>query len=127
MRAVEIPTHPRDGISLEALRFAVESMPIKACLVIANHNNPLGSRIPDAAKQELVAMLAEREIPLIENDIYGEIHFDAHRPTVAKAYDGKGLVLLCSSFSKTLCPGLRVGWVAAGALPRRRRMGTSTP
>ncbi len=114
LRAVEIPTHPRDGISLEALRFATDSMPIKACLVIANHNNPVGSRIPDAAKEELVGMLAEREIPLIENDIYGEIHFDAHRPTAVKAFDRKGLVLLCGSFSKTLGPGLRVGWVAAG-------------
>jgi DNA-binding transcriptional MocR family regulator len=114
LRALEIPTHPRNGISLEALRFAVESMPVKACLVIANFNNPLGSRIPDAAKQELVKMLADRGIPLIENDIFGEIHFDAHRPATAKAFDQKGLVLLCSSFSKTLCPGYRVGWVAAG-------------
>jgi DNA-binding transcriptional MocR family regulator len=114
LRAVEIPTHPRDGISLEALRFATDAMPIKACLVIANHNNPLGSRIPEAAQQALVALLAQRDIPLVENDIYGEIHFDAHRPTAVKAFDQKGLVLLCSSFSKTLGPGLRVGWVAAG-------------
>lgn len=114
LRALEIPTHPRDGISLEALQFAVESMPVKACLVIANHNNPLGSRIPDAAKKALVDLLAAKAIPLIENDIYGEIHLDAHRPTTAKAYDRNGMVLLCSSFSKILCPGFRVGWAAPG-------------
>lgn len=114
LRALEIPTGPRDGISLEALRFAVQSMPVKACLVIANHNNPLGSRIPEEAKRELVRLLAGRGIPLIENDIYGEIHFDAHRPSTAKSYDRDGMVLLCSSFSKTLCPGFRVGWTAPG-------------
>ena len=120
LRAVEIPTHPRDGISIEALRFATESMPIKACLVIANHNNPLGSRIPDAAKEELVAMLAEREIPLIENDIYGEIHFDAHRPTAVKAFDRKGLVLLLVFQNPQPWPARGLG--RGGALPRQCRM-----
>lgn len=59
-------------------------------------------------------MLARHEIPLIENNISGEIYFSEQRPTVAKAYDRKGLVLLCSSFSKDLCPGYRVGWVVPG-------------
>jgi len=74
----------------------------------------LGRCIPDENKQELVEMLARHEIPLIENNISGEIYFSEQRPTVAKAYDRKGLVLLCSSFSKDLCPGYRVGWVVPG-------------
>ena len=114
LRALEIPTHPRDGIRLDALRFAIDAMPVKACLVISNFNNPLGSRIADDAKRDLVHLLAGRNIPLIENDIFGEIHYAAHRPVVAKAFDDNGLVLLCSSFSKTLCPGYRVGWAAPG-------------
>ncbi|MGQ9598880.1 MAG: aminotransferase-like domain-containing protein [Anaerolineae bacterium] len=114
LRALEVPTHPRYGISLEALRFAIEHTPVRACLVISNFNNPLGSCIPDENKKELVALLARHDIPLIENDIYGELCFSEQRPTVAKAYDRKGLVMLCSSFSKDLAPGYRVGWVVPG-------------
>ena len=114
LRALEIPTHQRDGISLDALRFAIEHNPIKAVLTISNFNNPLGSCIPDDKKKELVVMLAERDIPLIENDVSGEIYFTERRPFVAKAYDKKGLVMLCSSFSKDISPALRVGWTAPG-------------
>lgn len=114
LKALEIPTHPRQGISLDALRFAIEHNPVRACLVISNFNNPLGSAIPDEHKRALVKVLADKDIPLIENNIFGEIYFGDQRPTVAKAYDRKGLVLLCSSFSKDLCPSYRVGWVAPG-------------
>ncbi len=114
LQALEIPTHPRYGISLAALRFALAHNPVRACLVISNFNNPLGSCIPDDNKKELVELLARYDIPLIENNIFGEIYFDDERPGVAKAYDRKGLVMLCSSFSKDLCPAYRVGWVAPG-------------
>ncbi len=114
LRALEIPTHPRDGISLEALRFAIEHNHVSACLVISNFNNPLGSCIPDEHKRALVSLLAECEVPLIENDIFGELYFGEARPSVAKAYDRNGLVMLCSSFSKILAPGYRVGWVVPG-------------
>ncbi|MGZ9165721.1 MAG: aminotransferase-like domain-containing protein [Anaerolineales bacterium] len=114
LRALEIPTHPRDGISLEALEFAIEHNPIRAVLVISNFNNPLGSQIPDEKKKELVNLLAHHDIPLIENDVSGEIYFDEKRPLVCKAFDKKGLVMLVSSFSKDISPGLRVGWVAPG-------------
>ncbi len=114
LRALEIPTHQRDGISLDALQFAIEHNRIKAVLVISNFNNPLGSCMPDEKKRALVELLAEYEIPLIENDVFGEIYFTDKRPTVAKAYDKKGLVILCSSFSKDISPGLRVGWTVPG-------------
>jgi DNA-binding transcriptional MocR family regulator len=114
LKALEIPTHPREGISLEALEFAIEHTPVQACLVISNFNNPLGSCIPDNKKEDLVRLLAAHDIPLIENDIFGEIYFTDRRPAVAKSYDRKGLVMLCSSFSKDICPGSRVGWVAPG-------------
>ncbi|MGC4043948.1 MAG: PLP-dependent aminotransferase family protein [Armatimonas sp.] len=114
LKALEIPTHPRDGISLEALTNAVETVSVKACVVVSNYNNPLGSRIPDENKRKLVELLAARDIPLIEDDNYGELSFDTARPMVAKAFDTNGLVLLCASFSKTLAPGYRIGWVAPG-------------
>ena len=114
LKALEIPTHPRDGISLDALRFALENHTVKACLVISNFNNPLGSCIPDSHKKDLVELLAAHDIPLIENDIFGDLHFAKKRPLSAKAFDTDGRVLWCGSFSKTLSPGLRVGWAAPG-------------
>lgn len=114
LRALEIPTHPREGISLDALQFAIEHNAVKAVLVISNFNNPLGSCIPDEKKKELVRLLERYDIPLIENDVSGEIYFTDKRPMVCKAFDQKGLVMLCSSFSKDISPALRVGWTAAG-------------
>jgi len=114
VRVLEIPTHPRDGISLGALQFAIEHNPVRAVLVISNFNNPLGSCIPDDRKKEMVELLKRHDIPLIENDVSGEIYFSEKRPTVAKAFDDKGLVMLCSSFSKDISPDLRVGWAAPG-------------
>jgi DNA-binding transcriptional MocR family regulator len=116
LRALEIPTHPRDGISLEALQFAIEHNPVRAVLTISNFNNPLGSCIPDEKKKELVKMLARYDIPLIENDVSGELYFGEKRPLTAKAFDKKGLVMLCSAFSKDISPALRVGWTVPGKL-----------
>jgi DNA-binding transcriptional MocR family regulator len=114
LRVLEIPTHPTTGVSLEALRFAIEHHPIRACLFMTNFSNPLGATIPEESKKELVELLAKHEIPLIEDDIHGELNFNGERPKAAKAFDKKGLVLLCSSFSKDLAPGYRIGWIAAG-------------
>jgi DNA-binding transcriptional MocR family regulator len=114
LQALEIPTHPRNGISLYALRFALEHNRVSACIVNSNFSNPLGSCIPDKNKQTLAALVSEYKIPLIENDIFGEIYFGEQRPPTVSAYDQEGLVMLCSSFSKTLAPGYRVGWVVPG-------------
>jgi DNA-binding transcriptional MocR family regulator len=99
---------------VEALAFALDNHSVQACVVISNFNNPLGSCIPDDRKESLVNLLARHDIPLIENDIFGDIHFSPKRPLSAKAFDTAGRVLWCGSFSKTLSPGLRVGWAAPG-------------
>ncbi|MCP4720180.1 MAG: PLP-dependent aminotransferase family protein [Desulfobacteraceae bacterium] len=114
LKALEIPTHPRKGISIEALQFALDNHSVSACIVISNFNNPLGSCIPDQQKKALVSLLARKQIPLIENDIFGDMHFADKRPLSARAFDTQGNVLWCGSFSKTLSPGLRVGWAAPG-------------
>lgn len=114
MKALEIPTHPRDGISLEALALACKREKVSACLVMSNVSNPLGSVMPDAAKKRLVRFLAGRGIPLIEDLVYGDLYFGHSAPRAAKSYDRDGMVMLCSSFSKTLAPGFRLGWVAPG-------------
>ena len=114
LKALEIPMHPRDGMDLDALEQAVKSRRIAACLAVPNFNNPLGSLMPDDHKRRLVEILARRDIPLIEDDVNGELYHTEHRPRVARAYDKAGAVLLCGSFSKTLAPGYRVGWAAPG-------------
>lgn len=114
LKALEIPMHPRDGMDLDSLEASLKTKRIAACLAVPNFSNPLGSLMPDANKQRLVEMLEKRDIPLIEDDIFGDLHFGEHRPKVAQSFSTKGLVLLCGSFSKTLAPGYRVGWVAPG-------------
>jgi DNA-binding transcriptional MocR family regulator len=114
LKALEIPSTPRDGISIEALRYAIEQGKISACLVITNFGNPLGSLMPDERKRELVELLARHEIPLIEDDIYGDLTFGNERPTAAKSFDRSDSVIYCSSFSKTIAPGYRIGWAIAG-------------
>jgi DNA-binding transcriptional MocR family regulator len=114
LKALEIPTHPRSGLDLDALERAIRTRRVSACLVVPNFNNPLGSLMPDAAKERLVQILARKEIPLIEDDLYGDLHFGAERPHTAKAHDRKGLVMLCGSFSKSVAPGYRVGWLMPG-------------
>jgi len=114
LRALEIPTHARDGISLDALSFALENHPIRAVVAITNYSNPLGCCMPEENKRALTELLARFQVPLIEDDIYGELAFNGLRPGVAKQYDQKGLVLLCSSFSKDISPSYRVGWIAPG-------------
>jgi DNA-binding transcriptional MocR family regulator len=118
LRALEIPCHPRRGMSLEALKFALENHPVKAVLAVPNFSNPTGSLLADEDKEELVKLLAQHGIPLIENDINGELHFGERRPHVAKCYDKEGLVMLCSSYSKDVSAGFRVGWVAPGKFYR---------
>ncbi|MBI3853235.1 MAG: PLP-dependent aminotransferase family protein [Verrucomicrobia bacterium] len=114
MRACEIPTYPREGVCLDELAKRLKCCRVKACVFTLNFSNPLGSCMPDEKKKQLVELLAEREIPLIEDDIYGNLPFAPLRPKVAKAFDKKGLVLLCDSFTKTLAPGYRIGWTAPG-------------
>jgi DNA-binding transcriptional MocR family regulator len=114
LKALEIPMHPRDGMDTEALERVLKTRRVAACLAVPNFNNPLGSLMPDERKRHLLDILTPRSIPLIEDDIFGDLHFGPHRPRVVHSWDREGLVMLCGSFSKTLAPGYRVGWVAPG-------------
>ena len=119
LKAVEIPSHPRHGLCLDRLAEALRDRRIRACIASPNFSNPLGSLMPDDAKRELVAMLARRNIPLIEDDLYGDLYFGEVRPKSAKAFDKDGLVMTCSSFSKTISPGYHIGWAAPGRFQAR--------
>lgn len=114
LKAIEIPTHPETGLSLEALKLAMEQWPLKAVLTVPSFSNPLGCSIPDERKKELVALLEQYRVPLIEDDVYGDLYYGERRSHAVKAFDREGWVLLCSSLSKTIDPQLRVGWILAG-------------
>lgn len=114
MKAIEVSTHPEHGIDIEALAAIVESQTVTACMVMPNFQNPLGFLMPDERKRELVEYLTKRDIPVIENGVYNELHFDSTYPSTLKFYDTKGLVLHCASFSKTLTAAYRIGWAMPG-------------
>jgi DNA-binding transcriptional MocR family regulator len=122
LRALEIPTHPRTGISLEALELALAEHPVKAVLVMPNVSNPIGATMSDVAKKRLVELLVSKNVPLIEDHIYAELQFESPAPRPAKAFDRAGNVMLCSSFSKTLSPGLKAGWIEPGKWGEQVRM-----
>ncbi|KFF02147.1 aminotransferase-like domain-containing protein [Chryseobacterium luteum] len=112
LNVLELPTHPTTGIEIEALKKVIPK--IDLCLLIPNFNSPLGSCMPDENKKETVRILSENNIPLIEDDVYGDLYFGSSRPKCCKSFDKDGNVLYCSSISKTLAPGYRVGWIAPG-------------
>lgn len=111
LKALEIPTHPRDGVSVEALRLAFEQWPVKACVLVPNFGNPLGATLPDENKSDLMDLLRlNPEVTLIEDDIYGDLNFSGRRPSIIKGLDLTHQVIYCSSYSKSLSAGLRIGW-----------------
>ncbi|MBT9583244.1 PLP-dependent aminotransferase family protein [bacterium] len=124
LKAVEIPSDPVHGLSLAALRQSLEDVPVRAVLLCTNFSNPTGASLSDDDKQELLEILGRHELPLIEDDIFGDLSHAPHRPHAARAFDRHDRVLLCSSFSKTLAPGYRVGWVLAGPryMPRLHQL-----
>jgi DNA-binding transcriptional MocR family regulator len=114
LKAMEIPTHPETGISLEALELALDQWPIKAIFVTPTCNNPMGYTMPEDKKEQLYRLAQSYDIAIIEDDIYGDISYQFPRPKTIKSFDTDGRVLLCSSFSKSIAPGMRVGWIAPG-------------
>lgn len=117
MKVVEIPTDPVQGINVDILGQLARELPIAACMVMPNFQNPLGYRMPDERKQALVRLATELDMPIIENGVYNELYYGDKPPSTLKAFDTEGLVLHCSSFSKTLTSVYRIGW----ALPGRYR------
>jgi len=114
LKAIEIPSDPVTGMSIDALKLALEQWPIKVILSVPSFSNPVGTLMPDSSKKMLVDLIYEYDIPFIEDDIYGELGYSEQRPKAVKAFDTRGQVLLCSSVSKVLEPQLGLGWVMPG-------------
>lgn len=114
LKAIEIPTNAEHGLSIEALELALEQWPIKAIAVTPTCNNPMGYSMSEENKKRLYQLAQSYDISIIEDDIYGDISYQSPRPKTIKSFDEDGRVLLCSAFSKTVAPGVRVGWIAPG-------------
>lgn len=114
MKALEIETCPVDGVNLESLERSLNSHDVRACMFSSSIYNPLGCASTDDHRERLVELLEDRNIPLIEDDVYGELLFEGPRPKPAQFFSRRGLVLTCASFSKTVAPGYRVGWLLPG-------------
>lgn len=114
LKALEIPTDPETGMSLEALELALDQWPIRVIQVTPTCNNPIGYTMPEKRKQQLIRLAQRFDVAIIEDDVYGDLAYDLPRPRTVKSFDDEGRVLLCSSVSKTLAPGMRVGWIAPG-------------
>jgi len=114
LKVLELPTDPDTGVDPDDVKKALAKHDIKACFFVTNFSNPTGYCMPDEQKQALVKLLSRHGVPLIEDDLYGDVYFGKSRPRSCKSFDEEGNVLWCSSISKTLAPGYRVGWVAPG-------------
>jgi DNA-binding transcriptional MocR family regulator len=114
LKVLELPTDPDTGVDPDDVKKALQQHNIKACFFVTNFSNPLGYCMPDEQKEILVKLLSKHGVALIEDDLYGDVYFGKTRPKSCKSFDEEGNVLWCSSVSKTLAPGYRVGWVAPG-------------
>ncbi|MEL6117047.1 PLP-dependent aminotransferase family protein [Photobacterium sp. SP02] len=114
LKALSVRTDPQTGIDLTSLERAFQSHPVKACWLMTNHQNPLGFTLTEQKKRQLISLLNNYQVALIEDDVYSELYAGNEQPLPAKAFDTSGNVMLCSSFSKSLVAGFRIGWVAAG-------------
>ena len=114
LKVLELPTDPDTGVDPDDVKKALQKHDIKACFFVTNFSNPLGYCMPDEQKEAMVKLLSKNGVPLIEDDLYGDVYFGKSRPKSCKSFDDEGNVLWCSSISKTLAPGYRVGWVAPG-------------
>lgn len=111
MMALEIPTCSGDGICVDDLRESLDSHKVAACVFSSLINNPNGSMMSEEKRKEIVKEVESRNIPLIEDAVYGDLHFTESNQLPMQAYSTKGLVLTCSSFSKTVVASYRVGWL----------------
>ena len=114
LKALELPTDPFLGVDLDALGQTLREKTVSACLFASSFNNPLGCTAPDERKIAILRLLTRHRVPLIEDDIYGDIYFGERRPTPFCALDPRADVIYCSSFSKTIAPGYRIGWLVPG-------------
>lgn len=121
MKALEVYTCTEEGVCVAELAKVIEQHAVKACLFSSAISNPSGSMMTDKQRQAMVRLLENKNIVLIEDEVYSDLYFSDCRPVPAQLYSEKGLVLTCSSFSKTAAPGYRVGWLLPGKFEEKAK------
>lgn len=119
MLALEVPICAEHGLILDDVKKAIDKHPVKACVFSSSVSNPMGGMLANHEKQKIVELLEQQNIPLIEDDVYGDLYFTQKRGVPAQKYSQKGLVITCSSFSKTAAPAYRIGWIATKKLSQK--------
>jgi DNA-binding transcriptional MocR family regulator len=118
LKTIEVPTHPGTGLALDALELLLSERRVQAVVAMPNVHNPLGTSMPLAAKQRLAELANAYKVPVIEDALYAELQYALPLQPAAKAFDRDGWVLVCASYTKTLAPGFRIGWIDAGRFQR---------
>jgi len=118
-RVVGIPVGV-DGIDLDELERAIARLRPRLLVVTPNFQNPTGATMPRDARVRLLALAASAGLPVIENDIYGDLRYRGAPVPALKELDRSGLVIRIKSLSKLAFPGLRVGWILADSGVVRR-------
>ncbi|MGL6070673.1 PLP-dependent aminotransferase family protein [Craterilacuibacter sp.] len=121
LKALEIPTHPQHGLSLDVLELLLAEKRLAAIVAMPTVHNPLGCSMSLADKQRLAHLVHHYQVPLIEDALYAELQFAAALSPTVKAFDRDGWVMVCASYTKTLAPDFRIGWMEAGRFGERVR------
>lgn len=119
LNVVTVAVNPVNGIDLNGLEKAFRQKSVTACWLMPNYQNPTGALYSDKSKKEIVELASRYNVSIIEDDVYSELHFTENQPKPLKYWDDEDRVLLCGSFSKSLCPGYRIGWVVNRKLSER--------
>lgn len=110
---IEVPTD-NDGMIMEELEKILETTDrVKMIYVIPDFQNPTGRTWPMERRNKFMEIINKFEIPVIEDNPYGELRFEGEVLPSLKSMDKKGLVIYLGSFSKIFCPGYRIGWTCA--------------
>ncbi len=115
MKAIEVPVLADGGVCVDALEDAFRGHPVKACILQPNFHNPMGSVIPNDQKKRIIQLAEQFDVTIIEDDLYGDLYFGPRRPPALKSFDSGDTVIHCGSYSKSIAPGLRVGWIIPGS------------
>ncbi|MGQ5289273.1 aminotransferase-like domain-containing protein [Pectobacterium actinidiae] len=113
-KIISLPTHPRRGMCLDTLETLFNQQNIKAVITIPSVHNPLGFSMPVESRKRLAALASARQFTVIEDAMYAELQFSEHPVPNIKAFDEDGWVMVCASYTKTIAPDFRIGWIDAG-------------
>ena len=101
-----------EGMVMEDLRAKLAGCPnAKVIYVIPNFQNPSGKTWSVERRKALLEVAEEFNVPVLEDNPYGELRYEGEELPTVKSMDTKGMVIYMGSFSKVLCPGLRCGYI----------------